>query len=60
MAKFTITAYMRNGDAWETIRRTREGLDSVISDILKDDEVVKFVSVETSDSFAIEEVQSNG
>ena len=60
MGKFTITAFMRNGDAWETIRHTREGLDSVISDILKDDEVVKFVSVETNDSFAIEEVQSNG
>lgn len=43
MKKFVITAHMENGDAWETVRHTREGLDSVISDILTDDSVVRFV-----------------
>ena len=48
MKKFVITAHMENGDAWETTRHTREGLDSVISDILKDDGVVRFVVEEVS------------
>ena len=42
MFKFVITAIMENGDAWETIRHTNEGLDIVIQDILKDDTVIAF------------------
>jgi len=42
MKKFVITAHMKNGDAWETTRHTKEGLDSVIQDILRDDDVVSF------------------
>jgi len=42
MTKFVITAKMQNGDAWETTRHTKRGLDSVIQDILKDDSVVSF------------------
>ena len=42
MKKFVITAHMKNGDACETTRHTKEGLDSVISDILKDDDVDRF------------------
>ena len=42
MFKFVITAIMENGDAWETIRHTKEGLDIVIQDILKDDTVIAF------------------
>ena len=42
MTKFVITAKMQNGDAWETTRHTKAGLDSVIQDILKDDSVVSF------------------
>ena len=42
MKKFVITAKMQNGDAWETTRHTKEGLDSVISDILKDEKVISF------------------
>ena len=42
MFKFVITAIMENGDAWETIRHTKEGLDIVIQDILKDDTVIVF------------------
>ena len=48
MFKFVITAKMQNGDAWETIRHTKQGLDSVIQDILKDDAV---------ESFNVEEVR---
>ena len=42
MKKFVITAKMQNGDAWETTRHTKQGLDTVIQDILKDDAVVSF------------------
>ena len=42
MFKFVITAIIENGDAWETIRHTKEGLDIVIQDILKDDTVIAF------------------
>ena len=42
MFKFVITAIMENGDAWETVRHTKEGLDIVIQDILKDDTVIAF------------------
>jgi len=48
MTKFVITAKMQNGDAWETTRHTKEGLDTVIQNILKDDAVV---------SFSVEEVR---
>ena len=48
MFKFVITAKMQNGDAWETTRHTKQGLDIVIQDILKDDAV---------ESFNVEEVQ---
>lgn len=48
MKKFVITAKMQNGDAWETTRHTKAGLDTVIQNILKDDSVV---------SFAVEEKQ---
>ena len=51
MFKFVITAKMQNGDAWETIRHTKEGLDIVIQDILKDDTVIAFdVEVFDTDS----------
>ena len=42
MFKFVITAKMQNGDAWETTRHTKQGLDTVIQDILKDDAVESF------------------
>jgi hypothetical protein len=48
MFKFVITAKMQNGDAWETTRHTKRGLDSVIQDILKDDAVVSFNVEEVS------------
>ena len=48
MYKFVITAKMQNGDAWESTRHTKQGLDSVIQNILKDNDVV---------SFSVEEVR---
>ena len=40
--KFIITAKMKSGDVWETIRHTKEGLDDVVSCILKDEEIKSF------------------
>ena len=46
MFKFVITAKMQNGDAWETTRHTKDGMETVIQNILKDDAVVSFSVVE--------------
>jgi len=43
---FIITVIMANGEKWETIRHTREGLSAVIDSIWKDDEVTSFKVVE--------------
>ncbi len=43
---FIITANMKNGDAWETRRHTKAGLDTVIQEILKDQQVENFTVVE--------------
>ena len=43
---FIITTTMENGDKWETIRHTREGLSAVIKSIWKDEEVASFTVVE--------------
>ena len=48
MTKFVITAKMQNGDAWETTRHTKDGMETVIQNILKDEAVV---------SFSVEEVR---
>ncbi len=40
--KFIITSSMRNGDKWETVRHTKEGLSEYIQNILGDGEVVSF------------------
>jgi len=33
---FVITANMSNGDAWETKRHTKKGMETVVQDILSD------------------------
>ena len=48
MFKFVITAKMQNGDAWETTRHTKDGMETVVQNILKDDDVI---------SFSVEEVR---
>ena len=39
---FKIQTFLSNGDVWETIRHTREGMNKVIRNIWKDEEVVRF------------------
>jgi len=39
---FIITTTMENGDKWETIRHTREGLTAVIDGLFEDHEVASF------------------
>ena len=39
---FIITTYIENGDVWETIRHTLEGLSAVIKSIWQTDDVVRF------------------
>jgi len=39
---FIITTTMENGDKWETIRHTREGLTAVIDSLFEDHEVASF------------------
>jgi len=39
---FKITTYMKDGEVWETIRHTKEGMEIVLSAILKDQEVDRF------------------
>jgi hypothetical protein len=46
MKKFVITAKLQNGDAWETTRHTKAGMEEVIQDILKDDAVDSFTVIE--------------
>ena len=43
---FIITATMKNGDKWETIRHTRDGLTAVINQIWADEENYESFSVE--------------
>jgi len=40
--KFIILVTMSNGDKWETIRHTRDGLSEVIRNIWKDSDVISF------------------
>ena len=42
MKIFVITATMKNGDKWETTRGTFNGMNTVVQEILKDKDVVKF------------------
>lgn len=39
---FKITTYMKDGEVWETIRHTKEGMEIVLSAIIKDEEVDRF------------------
>lgn len=33
--RFRITVELENGDIWETVRHTKEGLDNYLSDVMK-------------------------
>jgi len=42
---FIITATMKNGEKWETVRHTRDGLIAVIDSIWEDEENYESFSV---------------
>lgn len=42
MTRFVITAFTTEGPLWETTRNTKKGLDFVISEIMKDTEIVRY------------------
>ena len=42
MIKFVISAVMRNGDKWKTVRNSRSGMEMVVMDILDDNDVESF------------------
>ena len=48
MTKYTITATMQDGSAWETVRWTRSGLDTVVKELCADSTVRCFNVVEKS------------
>ena len=48
MFKFVITGKFLNGDEWETTRHTKEGMEVVVQDVLKDNRIA---------SFSVEEVR---
>ena len=47
MIKSVVTATMENGDEWEAIRRSHDGLSDVIHNIWKDDVAGSFCVEET-------------
>jgi hypothetical protein len=42
MIKFVISATMRNGNKWETVRNSRSGMEIAVMDILDDNNVESF------------------
>tara|TARA_B100001094_G_C18162245_1_gene789996 strand:+ start:1881 stop:2078 length:198 start_codon:yes stop_codon:yes gene_type:complete len=49
--KFVITAYEYDGDTWETVRHTEDGMNNVIQQILEDGNIMRY-TVEEKTSFA--------
>jgi len=39
---FVIDCYMKNGDVWRSVRRSKKDLDTFIECILKDRDVIRF------------------
>ena len=37
MSKFVITVYLNDGEVWETIRHTLEGMNNYCKDLFSDD-----------------------
>lgn len=37
MSKFIITVYLSNGEVWETVRHTLEGMNNYCKDLFSDD-----------------------
>jgi len=49
--KFVITAYQNDGGTWETVRHTKDGMNSVIRQILHDGNITRY-TVEEKASYA--------
>ena len=42
MSKFIITVYLSDGEVWETIRHTLEGMNNFCKDLFSDEKVVRY------------------
>ena len=40
--KFVITAHQDDGGTWETVRHTKDGMNSVIQQILEDGNIMRY------------------
>jgi hypothetical protein len=48
--KFVITAYQYDGDIWETVRHTKDGMNTVIQQILEDGNIMRYTVEEKTSS----------
>ena len=48
MSKFVITVYLNDGEVWETIRHTLEGMYNFCKDLFSDEKVVRYTVEEVS------------
>tara|TARA_Y100001937_G_scaffold22024_2_gene31259 strand:- start:8018 stop:8197 length:180 start_codon:yes stop_codon:yes gene_type:complete len=48
MSKFIITVYLTDGEVWETIRHTLEGMNNFCKDLFSDEKVVRYTVEEVS------------
>tara|TARA_Y100001938_G_scaffold148975_1_gene234314 strand:- start:2073 stop:2252 length:180 start_codon:yes stop_codon:yes gene_type:complete len=48
MSKFIITVYLSDGEVWETIRHTLEGMNNFCKDLFSDEKVVRYTVEEVS------------
>lgn len=55
MTKFVITGKFKDGSEWETVRHTKEGMEVVVQDVLKD--MSEVTDEDRIASFSVEEVR---
>ena len=55
MTKFIIKGQFKSGDEWETTRHTKEGMEVVVQDVLKD--MSEVTDEDRIASFSVEEVR---
>ena len=48
MSKFIITVYLSDGEVWETIRHTLDGMNNFCKDLFSDEKVVRYTVEEVS------------
>ena len=47
-SKFIITVYLSDGEIWETVRHTLEGMNNFCKDLFSDEKVVRYTVEETT------------